>query len=548
MRKNIIRRVIVILLFTLMSILLICFPRNIDEQGRKRSASDMFRDFTVWSAIKQNFVSNIRLGLDLKGGLHLLMRVQVDELIQTISDNSLRDAESELKRAGITANPLFANKTGEFAIELNSSSDLNRAREILQPRLGQEWQSHTQDGRKLIFVMTEESLKARGRQAMKQAMDIIDNRVDAMGVSEKVLQSHGRADAHQILLQLPGVADPERVKKLVNAQSKLELKAVIGQGIPFNTREEAIAAVTSDSEVLAISTEQGETGFLAVEKLPIITGIDMREAVLVASEFTTDKYEIQFSLNPSSAERFGNWTGANIGRQLAIVLDGKIKSWPSIQNRISDHGRIVGDFTKESAEALALTLNSGVLPARVIYLEERTVGPSLGADSIRQGITASIAGLILIMAFMVFYYRVAGLNAIIALLLNLIFLLAALALFKATLTLPGIAGIILTIGMAVDSNVLIFERIREELKCEKKILQAIEMGFNKAFLTIIDTHVTTVVSAFFLFVFGTGPIRGFAITLVAGLIANIFTATYVSKTIFALWLNRRRGEILSLSI
>jgi preprotein translocase subunit SecD len=232
---------------------------------------------------------------------------------------------------------------------------------------------------------------------------------------------------------------------------------------------------------------------------------------------------------------------------LSIVLNNEVKSIARIESQIRDQGQITGSFTKRQAEDIALVLRSGALPAKMVYLEERTVGPSLGADSIRQGVTASIAGLLAVIAVMLYYYRGSGINAVLALILNLVLLLAAIVAFNATLTLPGIAGVILTIGMAVDSNILIFERIREELRNGKVVASAVDVGFDKAFLTIIDTHVTTIVSAIFLFVFGTGPIRGFAVTLVAGLVANVFTAVFVSKTIF-MWHLNRRARVESISI
>jgi len=547
MRKSISKRIIVILSLTFISVLLILYPRLLDDQGQKRTPKEMLKDFTSWSAIKTNIASNIKLGLDLKGGSHLLMQVKVDDVIKLITNNTIRDIEDELKKADITAKSIISNKIGEIAIEFNDSTAISRIEDKLRNRVGSEWQISNKNQNTLRFEMVETALAERRSQAVKQAMEIIENRVDALGVAEPTLQTHGRETAYRILLQLPGVDDPERVKKLIKAESKLELKAVIGQGMPFATKEEATKVAGTEGEVLPISSDDQE-GFLIVEKNPIITGADMRDATAVVSQYSLDDYEINFSLNPAGAEHFGKWTAANIGRQLAIVLNGQIKSSPSIRERISDRGQITGNFSKESAEDLAFTLRSGALPAGIVYLEERTIGSSLGADSIRQGITASIAGLLFIMAFMIFYYRLSGVNAIIALLLNLLFLLTALALFKATLTLPGIAGIILTIGMAVDSNVLIFERIREELEAGQKVMSAIEAGFEKAFLTIVDTHVTTVVSAFFLFIFGTGPIRGFAVSLVAGLLANIFTATYVSKTIFALWYGRGKRDSNNISI
>jgi preprotein translocase subunit SecD len=257
---------------------------------------------------------------------------------------------------------------------------------------------------------------------------------------------------------------------------------------------------------------------------------------------------INFSLKPSGAQKFGEWTGANVNQYMGAVLDGKVKSIAFIKSQIFDSGQISGRFTQQSAEDLARTLRSGSLLAPIEYQEERTVGPSLGADSIRAGVTASLVGLALVVFFMLFYYRGSGVNAVIALLLNMILTVAALVIFKATLTLPGIAGLILTIGMAVDSNVLIFERIREELLTGKTAASAIEQGFARAFVTIIDTHVTTIVSALFLFVFGTGPIRGFAVTLVLGLLINLFSAIYVSRTIFMWVLSRKGHRAESLSI
>jgi preprotein translocase subunit SecD len=253
-------------------------------------------------------------------------------------------------------------------------------------------------------------------------------------------------------------------------------------------------------------------------------------------------------LKPAAADKFEQWTQQNIGNYLAIVLNGEIKSAPVIKGAIRDRGSIEGSFTQEQAEDLALTLRSGALPANIIYLQESTVGPSLGADSIRSGVIASIVGLGLVILCMLFYYKFSGINAVVALFLNLVILLAGLALFNATLTLPGIAGVILLIGMAVDSNVLIFERIREELRAGKIVASAVDIGFNKALTTIIDTHVTTIVSCAFLYAFGTGPIRGFAVTLVIGLLANLFTAVYVSRTMFMWVLSRQGGRAETISI
>jgi len=268
----------------------------------------------------------------------------------------------------------------------------------------------------------------------------------------------------------------------------------------------------------------------------VVTGRDVRIARASRDEF--GKWETDFTLSQDAARRFGRYTEANVGNRLAIVLDGKVRSAPSIQSRIDDSGRITGAASQQEASDLAIVLKAGSLPAGIVYLEERTVGPSLGADSIHQGFVAGISGLIGVIIMMLVYYKKAGINATLALTLNALILLAVLSYFEAVLTLPGIAGIILTVGMAVDSNVLIFERIREELQVGKAIPAAVDTGFGKAFLTIIDTNVTTVVSCAFLFIFGTGPVKGFAITLTIGLVANVFTAVFVSKTLFDVSLAR----------
>jgi preprotein translocase subunit SecD len=286
-----------------------------------------------------------------------------------------------------------------------------------------------------------------------------------------------------------------------------------------------------ESHIRQNPNDTSENWFL-VQRPAAVTGRDLRSATENRNTEMPGQWQIDFVLSNEAAKRFGPFTEQNRGRQMAIVLEHQVYSAPTIQSRIEDRGRIDGNFSQEQAHDLALVLRAGALPASIKYLEERTVGPSLGADSIRHGVQASILSLVVVMIFMVFYYRLSGGNAVLALIINLIILLAALAMFGAVLTLPGIAGVILTIGMGVDSNVLVFERIREELRNGKSAAAAVDAGFSKAFLTIIDTHVTTVVSAFFLFIFGTGPIKGFAITLTIGLIANVFTAIYISKTIF----------------
>jgi preprotein translocase subunit SecD len=381
-------------------------------------------------------------------------------------------------------------------------------------------------------------------------MQTIENRINGLGLTEPSIQQRGRAEAdYEILVQLPGVDDPARVKQIMQAAALLELSEV--KDGPFRSQEEALA---KHGGVLPLNTklvrekpragEQGEAWYL-LSRTPVITGRDLRSAK--PERDSMNRWETGFSLNNDGAKRFARFTEANIGNRLAIVLDARVVSAPVIKGRIEDSGVIEGMASQQDASDLALTLNTGSLPAGIQYEEERTVGPSLGADSIREGLTAGAVGLLAVVIAMLVYYRKAGINAVLALLLNAVILLAALSYFGAVLTLPGIAGFILTIGMAVDSNVLIFERIREELRAGKGVIAAVDTGFNKAFLTIIDTHVTTVVSCAFLFMFGSGPVKGFAVTLVIGLIANVFTAVFVSRTMFDWTLGRQR-EVASLSI
>jgi preprotein translocase subunit SecD len=366
---------------------------------------------------------------------------------------------------------------------------------------------------------------------------------------------------------MPGVQDPERVKNVLQGESRLELVHVISPPSPqpaqtYATEQEAIASMNSAGTVppnrrvlpyqerpdSAADPNQPKTRQWVVIEVPaIIDGSELRNAAATQSQGgRADDFEIDFSLKKAGADKFGAWTGSHINEYMGVVLNGEVKSIAFIKSQIFDRGQISGRFTKQTAEDLALTLRSGALPAPIEYLEERTVGPSLGADSIKAGVRASLVGLALVIVFMLFYYRGSGVNAVVALILNMILMMAGLIVFGATLTLPGIAGIILTIGMAVDSNVLIFERIREELRSGKTVPSAVDLGFNRAFITIIDTHVTTIISSLFLFVFGTGPIRGFAVTLVIGLLINLFSAVYVSRTIFIWLLSRKKVESLSI--
>jgi preprotein translocase subunit SecD len=561
-KKNLLQRTIIIVLVTLVSIYIVIGPRR----------RPTLRDFT-WSGIKATLASNINLGLDLKGGSHLVMRVKTDEFLKSLTEGNASAIQVAAKEAGLPVKEVKAETTGgnyRIVLEALDPSKLTEIDEAVKKKVDlSEWSIST-SGNIVSWTLTATAQRALAEQATEQAKKIIESRLDAVGVAEPLVQRHGSQSSHQILVQMPGIQDPERVKQLLKAESKLELVHVVSPPSPapaqtYATEEEAKASlggtVPQNRRVLpylerAEPTTAGQTPdnqtqpqkkWVVVESPAIVAGSELRNAAAVQGRGGSDDYQISFALKPTGAEKFGAWTGANINEYMGVVLNGEVKSIAYIKSQIHDQGEISGSFTKQSADDLALTLRSGALPAPIEYMEERTVGPSLGADSIRSGVRASLVGLILVVGFMLFYYRGAGVNAVVALILNMILMLAALIVFGATLTLPGIAGIILTIGMAVDSNVLIFERIREELKSGKTIPSAIDQGFARAFVTIIDTHVTTIISSLFLFVFGTGPLRGFAVTLVLGLLINLFSAIYVSRTIF-MWELSRKRKMETLSI
>jgi preprotein translocase subunit SecD len=376
--------------------------------------------------------------------------------------------------------------------------------------------------------------------------------VDRFGVAEPIIALSGSAN-DQIIVELPGVSDVARAKEIIRSTALLELKLV--EDGPFSSREAALQAhngqlpgsleIVPGASDSAQRGERAETVYYVVRRVAVVTGRDLRNAKPTLDE--NNRPAVSFSLNQEGARKFGRATGDNIGKRLAIILDGRVQSAPVIESRITDEGRITsGTFTQQETQDLSLVLRSGALPASLTYLQEQTVGPSLGADSVRSGIVASIVGLVLVVLFMMVYYHLSGVNAIVALTFNLIILLGLMSYLGATMTLPGIAGFVLTMGIGVDSNVLIFERIKEELAAQRGVRQALDAGFNRVFLTLLDTHIASLISAAFLFQFGTGPIRGFATTLSIGLVSNLFTATFVSRTIFELVLAGRRVKTLSI--
>jgi preprotein translocase subunit SecD len=505
----------------------------------------------------QNVKDNIRLGLDLKGGSHLVLEVQVQDAVKSDADTTMDRLKEDFKKRNIQWQSMDRNEPQSVADANNvvisikgiPSTESSAFRDLVAESYP-TYLLTAVNSTDYTMKLKPEELIALKRDTVERTIDTIGNRIDQLGLAEKSVQQYGRSGAdYEILVQLPGVDDPAHVKELIGTAAVLEIDDV--KDGPFPSKD---ALLAQHGGVLPLGTKPvkakprgtgaGDEWYL-VSKTPVVSGREMRNARPGQDEFR--KWETGFTLSPEAGKRFGRYTEANINNRLAVVLDNQAVSVATIQSRIEDSGRITGLGSEQEAEDLAKYLRSGSLPAGVKYMEEQSVGPSLGADSIHEGIVAGIAGLLAVVVVMLVYYKRSGVNAVLALLLNTIILLAAISYFHAVLTLPGIAGVILTIGMAVDSNVLIFERIREELRAGKGVVAAVDTGFNKAFLTIIDTHVTTVVSCAFLFLFGEGPVKGFAVTLTIGLIANVFTAVFVSRTIFSWELSgRRQTEALSI--
>ena len=512
---------------------------------------------TSWQIVKDNFAHQIKLGLDLQGGTHLILQVQVQEAIAQETDQTVERLATQIRQKNIHYDEIHRVDDTHILVRNIDSAQASAFRDIIHVQFENAWDLTPAAGELNSYTLTlrPSAIATNQDSTMSQSVETIERRINALGLTEPTIQRHGRKD-NEILVQLPGEGDPTRAKEVIQAGGQLALTLV--EDPQTYASEAAYMAqhgglLQAGTQLLAdcptgrnrASNPNGAENWYVVDRAPIVTGRDLRSATENRNTNNPGQYQVNFALSGDAARRFGPFTEQNLHRQMAIVLDHCVYSAPTINGRIEDSGVIEGSFSQGSAHDLALVLRAGALPASIKYLEERTVGPSLGADSIRHGVQASVLSLIVVMIFMLVYYRLSGANAVLALILNLVILLAALAAFGAVLTLPGIAGVILTIGMGVDSNVLVFERVREELRIGKSAASAVEAGFSKAFLTIIDTHVTTVVSAFFLFLFGTGPIRGFAITLTIGLIANVFTAIYVSKTIFQYHLGKmdRQGEL-----
>ncbi len=552
---------------------------------------------TSWAGVKKNFVDRIKLGLDLQGGTHLILQVQTQEAVSLETDQVLDHLRTDLRDKGIRYDEIRKLNDTQILVHNLATDQASVFRDFVSENFP-EWDIAPAPNETSGYVLTikPSAVALIDQQTMDQSVETINRRIDALGLTEPTVAPYGRGD-NEIIVELPGESDPNHAKDVIQAGGQLELTKVEGDRA-YSSEAEALAALggvlPAGSELVpgtsgtSNGAQPSAESWYVVDRTPIVTGRDLRHATAQPSTENPGTFEVAFTLSTDAARRFGPFTEQNINHEMATILDHKVIIAATIINRIEDSGRITGGFGEQRANDLALELNAGALPASIKYLEERTVGPSLGADSIRHGVWAAflsllaviffmlvyycgprakpivvivngvvlflaaelfqtvltlpgvpsvtywlgLLGLPAVLLFMLVYYRGAGLNAVLALVLNLVILLAALGYFEAVLTLPGIAGVILTIGMGVDSNVLIFERIREELRAAKAPVSAVDLGFKRAFLTIIDTHVTTVVSALFLGVFGTGPVRGFAVTLIIGLLANLFTSVYVSRVIF----------------
>lgn len=507
------------------------------------------------TALKDALLNRIHLGLDLKGGMHLVLQVKVDEAVGADTDSDVAGIQTDLQQggvAGVTVNKPDANREDFIQVSAVPAAHADDVRSILNSKYGTRYDISPGVNNSWTLTMKPTVESEVKQRALDQAIEVITQRTNSLGVSEPIIEPY-QLGSYQILVELPGVDDLGRVKDVIQSTARLEAHAVLGG--PWPDKQTALQSIGGyippESELLqCIAGSQSGCAanqWYELQKLPVWGGTDIRDAQ-AGHNPNTNEPEVDFYLTSAAGDKFGTWTQANIGKDMAIVLDNRVQEVAVIKGQIRDQGNISGGgMTEQSVHDLSMLLRTGALPASLEFLQEQTVGPSLGADSIHQGVMASIVGMLAVWVFMLIYYKGAGINADLALFLNLVILLGFMGFTGATLTLPGIAGVILTIGMGVDSNVLIFERIREELRAGKSPAASVDQGFAHAWTTIVDTHVTTIVSAAILFIFGTGPVKGFAVTLTFGLLANLFTAVFVSRVIFDYNLSRKlHGEPVSI--
>jgi preprotein translocase subunit SecD len=486
----------------------------------------------------------LKLGLDLKGGVHLVLRVETEDAIRLQTDQSAEQVREALRMRNIAA-MVSTPSISQIRVDGVPPAQDAAFRDASADLAGSFDRSPGTNGSYTFSMKPNIQIQLRA-DSVVQARQTIDRRVNELGVAEPNIAEQG---TNEILVQLPGVTDVEHAKSIIGSPGLLELKIV--QGGPAANREDLMQGgqVPEGMEIVPGNADAtgGGTVYYQVRKAAAVSGHDLTNARPSVDQ--NNLPAVSFTLNSEGARKFGAVTESNIGRRLAIILDSRVTSAPTIQSRITDNGQITG-VTQDEVNDLSLILKSGALPAKLTYLQEQTIGPTLGADSIRSGVTASVVGLLLIVSFMLIYYKLSGVNAIVALVFNLVILLGLMAYIGAVMTLPGIAGFVLTMGIGVDSNVLIFERIKEELEAQHGVRASINAGFDRVFWTLVDTHVSALIAALFLIQFGTGPIRGFAYTLIIGLASNLFTSIFVSKTLFELALSRRspREQVATLSI
>lgn len=530
MLKSLKLRAILVLIFLVVSVVF-CLPNVVEMQG-------------FWKRYLPS--DKIHLGLDLKGGMHLLLEMDTSKMMDNILDRKFSNLKEAMIRDGIRFLDLHKKENGISVVIRAEQKDK------LYNLVGKEFTDFKAEGQRvegdnlvLDFILSEKDISHIRENAVNQALETIRNRIDQFGVTEPVIVKQGD---NQILVQLPGIKDPQRALELIGRTAQLEFKLVDEDNVARYTG----GPVPEGDEVLPLKMRNRDTGIvttvpLLLKKQALLTGELLTDArVRIGGEFNNEPY-VAIEFNAEGSRIFDKITAENVGKRIAIILDNTVYSAPVVKERISGgKASITGGFTMDEAKDLAIVLRAGALPAPVKVVQNITIGPTLGQDSIRKGVSAVVLGGVLVIAFMIFYYRLSGVIAVIALFLNLLYLLGAFTALKATMTLPGIAGIVLTIGMGVDSNVLIFERIRDELRLGKTVRAAIDGGYEKAWLTIFDSHITTLITTFILFIFGTGPIKGFAVTLSIGIIVNLFTAVFGSKTIFDWILIKYKPRSLSI--
>ena len=505
-------------------------------------------------ALTQSLTKNIHLGLDLRGGAHLILQVVVSEAVSAETDDAVARIQQDLKAANLTYTQVYkpdpVKQPEVVKIEGTSPASSGTVRSTLDDKFSTDYDLSGGSDNSWTLTMKPNVETALEQKTVDQAIETITDRVNALGVSEPVVSPYGLGK-NEILVELPGISDLEQVKSIIQSTARLEIHPVVGG--PYNDEQAALAAnsgaLPPDEVMLhgsgTLATGSDADALYVLKRVPVVAGSEFRSADPGTDQ--NGRQAVHFTLTNDAGDKFYDYTSKNVGQSMAVVMEGRVKEVANIQSAIRDTGEIVGSFTPTEVQVLSKMLRTGALPASLNPIEDRTVGASLGADSIRQGVTAAVVGVLVVMAFMLVYYRGSGINADLALFLNLVILLGFMGYTSSVLTLPGIAGVILTIGMGVDSNVLIFERIREEVRAGKAPAAAIDQGFAHAWTTIFDTHVTTIVSAAILFLFGSGPVKGFAVTLTFGLAANLFTAVYVSRVIFDWHLGRLKpGEPISI--